>query len=285
MEKRYSPEEIKRANIEYHAKMADSYDSDQPHFRPENVQRVDGIIKNLAKRYGSGSLLDIGCGTGFILNIAKKYFERVVGIDITQAMLDKVDLSSGNIELRQAESSHMPFVDESFDVCTAYSVLHHLPKLSLTFKEVFRCLKKGGVFYADADPNYYCWREVKGLRAEERFSDVLQREVDSIRSVPSELKVKHNLSEDIVELAEFHRFIRPGIKMESVTQSLKRAGFSDVDFQYQWFLSEGYVFHNVSEEAAKHIANHLRKLLPLSRCLFKYVSFIARKQGVLTNET
>jgi len=274
--KRYPPEEIKRANIEYHSRMANSYDKEQPHYKPENVKRVENIIRDLAERCDHNSLLDIGCGTGFILNIARKYFDRVVGVDITQAMLDKVDLSSGNIELRLADSSDMPFDDESFDVCTAYSFLHHLPKLPPTLKEICRCLKKEGVFYADAEPNYYCWREIDRLAVGE-YSQVLQREIDSIRSVSDGLKTEYDLSEDIVKLAEFSRFIRRGLKRESVINSLTKAGFSKVDFEYQWFLGQGYVIHNVSEESAEHILLHLKRLLPLSRGLFKYFSFIAKK--------
>ncbi|GAJ13256.1 unnamed protein product, partial [marine sediment metagenome] len=85
MSKSYSLEEIKLANIEYHARMADSYDREQPHYKPENVKRVENIIRDLAERCDHSSLLDIGCGTGFILNIARKYFDRVVGVDITHA--------------------------------------------------------------------------------------------------------------------------------------------------------------------------------------------------------
>lgn len=276
MGRRYSPEEIKRANIEYHTKMADSYDKEQPHYRPENVKRVEGIIKDLSERCNHRSLLDIGCGTGFILNIAKKYFDWVVGIDITKATLDKVDLSGGNIELELAESSNMPFENETFDVCTAYSFLHHLPELPLTFKEVFRCLKREGLFYADAEPNYYCWKGIDKL-GEGYYSDVLQREIDSIVSISDVVKAKYDLSEDIVKLAEFQKTIRRGLKRESVINSLIKVGFSKVDFKYQWFLGQGYVIHNVSEESAEHILLHLKRLLPLSRGLFKYFSFVARK--------
>lgn len=276
MRKKYSQEEVNRANIKYHAILADSYDSEQPHYKEENIKRVDGIIRDLATRYGNRSLLDIGCGTGFILNIAKKYFNRVVGIDITQEMLDKVDLSSGNIELKLAESSGMPFGDESFDVCAAYGFLHHLLELGPTFKEVFRCLKIGGVFYADLDPNYYCWKEVNKL-GKENYSIILQREIDSMQNAHVELKNKHGLSEHTVKLAEFQKLIASGIRKEAIDETLHRVGFQQVGLEYQWFLGQGYVFHNISEEASSQIDSHLRKLLPLSRCLFKYLSFRATK--------
>ena len=276
MSEKYPPEKIKKANVEYHARMANSYDREQPHYRPENIKRVEGVIRNLAETYGNLSLLDVGCGTGFILNIAKKYFNRVVGIDITQAMLDKVDLSSGNVELRLTESSKMPFDDAAFDICTAYGFLHHLPELESTFKEIFRCLKYGGVFYADQDPNCYCWKEVDKL-GEEKYSEILQSEISSMRNIQVELKRKYDLDENIVKLAEFQKLIGGGMREESIDRTLRRVGFSEVHFEYQWFLGQGYVLHNISEEAANHIENHLRRLLPLSRNLFKYLSFVAKK--------
>jgi ubiquinone/menaquinone biosynthesis C-methylase UbiE len=276
MSNRYSPEEIKRANIVYHTRMADAYDRDQPCFSPENIQRMEEVIRNLAKRYGDGSLLDVGCGTGFIINIARRYFNRVTGVDITRAMLDKVDLSSGNIELKVADAADMPFPNESFDVCTAYGFLHHLLKLTPTFKEVYRCLKKGGVLYADQEPNYYCRREIDKLGGK-KYSEVLQGEVDHIRGIYHELKEKYGLDEETARLAEFQNLARRGMKEETILNALKKTGFSEVDFQYQWFLGQGYILHNVSEKAARDVEEHLRKLLPLSRNLFKYFSFTAVK--------
>jgi ubiquinone/menaquinone biosynthesis C-methylase UbiE len=276
MKKRYHSEEIRRANIEYHEKMADSYDEEQPHYRPENVKRVERVIKSLAEKCNHGSLLDVGCGTGFIINIARKHFDRVVGIDITQAMLDHVDLSHGNIELKLVDSSDMPFEDGTFDVCTAYSFLHHLPTLKPSLKEIFRCLKKGGLFYADLEPNYYFWRAADKLEIGE-YSPILQREVASIKCVSDEFTIKYDMSEETVKLAEFQRFFRRGLKKESVINYLTKVGFSEVDFEYQWFLGQGHVIHSISEEAAEHINSHLKTLLPLSKDLFKYFSFIAKK--------
>ena len=276
MGKRYLKKEVEQANIEYHTKMADFYDKDQPHNMPENVRRVDAMIKKLAEKCGGGLLLDIGCGTGFVLNIAKKYFDRVTGIDFTQAMLDKVDLSSGNIDLILGNASKMPFNDESFDVCTAYAFLHHLPVFDSIFREVFRCLKRGGIFATDMDPNYYCWREISRLD-KGNYSEMLQREISSIKDVYSELEGKYGFDKRTAELAEYQKAIRGGIKEESLVASLQKVGFSEVHFEYQWFLGQGWVLHNVSEEATKHIDEQLRKLLPLSRPLFKYFSLTALK--------
>jgi len=273
---KYTEDDIKRANIEYHTKLAENYDKEQPYFSLENTSRVDDVLRRLSEEYGNDTLLDIGCGTGFILSIAKKYFKKVIGIDITQAMLDKVD-TTGNVELRIADSSHMPFGNRSIDVCTAYSVLHHLPSLMPTYREIFRCLKVGGAFYADGDPNYYCWRELRKLKTN-RTSRLLRREIDSICNIPKEFKEEHGLTDETIKMAEYHRYMRCGMKQESVMQSLKKSEFSLIEFKYQWFLGEGDIYHNISPEVAKTTSEHLRELMPLSRSLFKYISFIASKE-------
>jgi len=271
-------EEIKKANIIYHAKMADLYDKEQPHYELENIKRVTKVIKNLAKNGRKNRLLDIGCGTGFIINIGKKHFDQVIGIDITKAMLDKVDLSGGDISLQLADSSNMPYQDEVFDICTAYGFLHHLPKLEPTLKEVFRCLKKGGVFYADQEPNYYFWKEIRSLRKTEVQSDIIRREVDSVCGICDTLENKFGLSERIISLAEYQKIICGGIKKEEITELLKSVGFSSITFEYQWFLGQGQLTEEASPKLIDFIENHLKECLPASKNLFKYFSFRAIKE-------
>ncbi len=276
---RHLSDEVKSANIEYHTKLADTYDKEQPYFSPENTERVDAIIKELAKRHGNGRLLDIGCGTGFILNIAKKYFNKVVGIDVTQAMLDKVDLSSGNVEVVSGDCSDMRFSSGSFNVCTAYSVLHHLSSLTPTLRGVYRCLKSGGAFYVDQEPNYYCWREVRRLFLNGHIEGLLKREIESICVIPNGFVAEHGLKKETVRLAEYGRFLKCGMRTESIEKKLKSVGFTSVSFDYQWYLGEGYVLHSISQEREKEIGDIMRALLPMSRAMFKYISFVAVKYG------
>ena len=109
------------------------------------------------------------------------------------------------------------------------------------------------------------------------YSEILQREIYSMQNVHVELKSKHGLDENTVKLAEFQKLIRGGMREEFIDEALRKAGFLGVDFEYQWVLGQGYVLHNISEEAANYVEDHLRRLLPLSRSLFKYISFTANK--------
>ena len=75
------------ANIDYHTKLVKIYEKSQPHFRPENQKKIKKLLKLFAQKTGGKELLDLGCGTGFILELAHPYFKKLVGIDITPAML------------------------------------------------------------------------------------------------------------------------------------------------------------------------------------------------------
>ncbi len=60
-----------RANQELHTVLAGSYDANEPHFRPENIAHVEGRLKELFADTSAKRMVDLGCGTGFVINIAK----------------------------------------------------------------------------------------------------------------------------------------------------------------------------------------------------------------------
>jgi len=90
------------ANKIVYAKAAEKYDDLEPHFFPENQIKVKNILKDVRQKSGP-KLLDIGCGTGFIINLAKDLFSEIHGVDISIEMLNQVDTSSGNITLHNME--------------------------------------------------------------------------------------------------------------------------------------------------------------------------------------
>lgn len=264
------------ANIAYHSALADTYDKDQPHFKQENQERVDAIIKALAQEAGNGSLVDFGCGTGFVINIAKKYFKRVAGVDITQKMLDLVDLTGGNIELFKTETSDTSLKSSEFNVCTAYGFLHHLQEPETTFKEAYRILRENGTFYADLDPNYYYWDMIRNIQDCSTDNQILSREIKSVIDKVDEISDRFHLDREVISLAEYQKIVKGGFKEEEIVALLLKAGFAHVDFNYEWYIGQAYYIHN-EPETGEMIEAYLRKLLPATRHLFKYVSFKARK--------
>lgn len=270
-------QEIVKANILVHSAMAENYDVTQPHYRPENVSRVKQIIIDLAQKTGGGSLLDLGCGTGFIINIAKKYFKRVVGVDITPAMMNLVDKRDGQIELYLADTANLPLADGRFDVCTAYTFLHHLHDLRPTLSEAYRCLRHGGLFFSDQDPNTHFWKLMDNIKNRDDLSGIVAREVASVIEAPEDVAGETGLRPEEVSLAEFQKVKRGGLDPDAVIQLMRKIGYSSARFRYEWFLGQGKVFHQQPPQDAQVIETFLREALPATRNLFKYVAFYAEK--------
>ncbi len=276
-------QKVEQANILYHTKLSRSYDLQQPHFKSENVSQVTARIKKFSTQTSGQRLLDLGCGTGFLLKLAQPYFKELYGIDITPAMLAKAKSKfslkdSRKIQLSISYSDKLKFPDNYFDMVTAYGFLHHLESLNKTFSEAYRVLRKGGVFYSDQDPNYYFWQSMNSLKDSKNLSGLLSVERDAVckmakmvRSVSGD-----NISRKIVEMAEFQK-TKGGFKEEKIRQVLNKIGFRHIHYEYTWFWQEGCVVNDLSAQAAFYFEEHLRQALPLTRHFFKYVRITAVK--------
>jgi phosphatidylethanolamine/phosphatidyl-N-methylethanolamine N-methyltransferase len=101
-----------------------------------------------AERVG-GRILEIGVGTGLTLP-GYSPGNRVIGIDLSEAMLRKArrrvtDLSLQNVEkLELMDAEHLSFPDGSFDVVVANHVISTVPNPEAALDECARMLRPGG---------------------------------------------------------------------------------------------------------------------------------------------
>lgn len=97
-------------------------------------------------------VLDLGSGAGLDVMVAAKKVGmrgRVLGIDMTPAMLEKAEanarkLGVNNVEFRLGEIEEMPVEDNSIDAVISNCVINLSPQKSQVFSEIFRVLKPGG---------------------------------------------------------------------------------------------------------------------------------------------
>jgi ArsR family transcriptional regulator len=94
-------------------------------------------------------LLDLGTGTGKMLQLLAPRASRAVGLDASHAMLavaranlEKAGLTK--VELRQADIYAPPFARGTFDLVVVHQVLHYLEDPARALREAARLLCPGG---------------------------------------------------------------------------------------------------------------------------------------------
>lgn len=277
-------QKVIEANIALHSKMSDDYSTCEPHFRAENIANVEGKLKPIFEQTNAKKMLDLGCGTGFVINIAKKYVAEIHGVDVTKAMMDKVDKSGdAKIELFQHDTGSFPAAAGTYDMVTAYSFLHHLYDVTPTLKTAFNALREGGIFYADLDPNYYFWEGVNALDRNGEYDGIVKREIEMVTYKDEDIEKNFGVDKDVFNSAEYGKNIKGGFRAEELEASLKNIGFTKVTFFYHWFIGQGLLINDeqFSKEDRFRYAEitdmYLQKALPLSKNLFKYIGFTAQK--------
>jgi len=134
---------------------------------------------------GIGRLLDIGTGTGTILDHCTHRFDLAVGVDPSLEML-RVASSKGHARLAAASLPSLPFVSNAFDAATAGFVLSHVPAIPEALAEIRRVVHPGGSAavssWASVDNLYRTiWTETL-----EEFIDADQVLEETSRLVPFE---------------------------------------------------------------------------------------------------
>ena len=267
------------ANQKVHSRLAAQYNETEPHFRPENQAKVRRRLEVLAAQAPARErMLDLGCGTGFLLNLSHDLFAKVDGIDATAAMLARVDLSPGNITVQQGVVEDLPFEDKTFDVVTAYSFLDHLADHVAMLREAFRVLKRGGKLYVDLIPNRSFWNEIYAAAPAtgRPFDAIVEREIDELVNHEQKLQDKFGIDPIDWQLTEPAKSEGKGFDASELIAQTDSVGFNS-RIEFEWYLGQAVAMHGTSMEAAQLIDDHLRRLLPVSAPLFKYLVLTATK--------
>jgi ubiquinone/menaquinone biosynthesis C-methylase UbiE len=257
--------------------MASSYNEREPHFRPENRRNVRSMLELLRSRFG-GRLLDVGCGTGFIIELAADLFDTIDGVDITPAMLARVPRSP-NVHVHEADAAALSFETGSFDVVSAYSFFHHLRDMRAVLAEAFRVLRSGGGVYIDLEPNRHFWTNIVAVQQslEPSASRLVRDEIESVCHTDDRVAREYGIPPDVFNLAEYNKAIAGGIDPAEFIALMTSCGFEQTSARYKWFAGQGKILHGVSPAAAATVDEYLQEALPLTRGLYKYLEFRAVK--------
>jgi len=105
------------------------------------------VVEPLLDAVGAGpglSLLDVATGPGYVAERAAARGSEVVGLDLSDAMLDYARDRVPGATFVHGDATALPFADSSFDAVTASFVLLHLGRPERAASEAARVLKPGG---------------------------------------------------------------------------------------------------------------------------------------------
>lgn len=134
--------------------MSDDYTQMEGYNADADLGLGCGLPTEFAKIKAGDTVIDLGSGAGndcFVARAATGETGKVIGIDFTEAMIDKAranadKLGYNNVEFRQGDIEKMPVTANVADVVVSNCVLNLVPNKDGVIKEIFRVLKAGGHF-------------------------------------------------------------------------------------------------------------------------------------------
>ena len=199
---------MKRTQVAYD-RWSETYDAEG---NPQILMEHDDVVA-LVDAHPNESILDAACGSGKYTTEFHKAGAVVVGVDFSQAMLDRAVRKHPQLTFRFADLSEpLPFDDTTFDKVNCAQALKHLSDLPAVFAEIARVLRPGGAFvFSVTHPDMF-WDDYEinskihiDIRAEadmyqHRFCDYLEAlelngfRLDRLVQIAVSDKIKHLLS-------------------------------------------------------------------------------------------
>lgn len=112
--------------------------------------KAELLLKLARKHFGQldkVKVLDIGSGVGLVDRFLKSEIKNLYGVDVEDGVVEKAKVNNPEVNYRLYDGARLPFEDNTFDMCFAINVMHHVPPgMWENFsKEMYRVLKPGGI--------------------------------------------------------------------------------------------------------------------------------------------
>lgn len=134
--------------------MDEDYSKEEGYVADANLNLGCGLPTAFAALKPGQTVVDLGSGAGndaFIAAHKVGPSGRVVGIDMTPAMIERAEINRRkvglqNVEFKFGEIENMPLDDSIADVVLSNCVINLVPDKKKAFVEIYRILKPGGTF-------------------------------------------------------------------------------------------------------------------------------------------
>ena len=121
------------------------------YFSPITKKRYHELLDQLEAYRSTNRILDLGCGYGYFLEVAKSRGWEVYGVELAREAVEVCQ--EKGIHMYHGEINDCDFEADTFDVILSIEVIEHLIDPNVLIETGKKLLKKGGLFYITT-PNF-----------------------------------------------------------------------------------------------------------------------------------
>jgi SAM-dependent methyltransferase len=116
---------------------------------PDGTDDLAAVVLEEIGPVGIGALLDVGTGTGRMIEVLGRRAQHAVGVDISTSALKLArtrvhGAGLAHVEFQRGDMYRLPSADASFDLVNLDRVLAHAARPEAALREAARTLKEGG---------------------------------------------------------------------------------------------------------------------------------------------
>src|SRR5947207_6839246 len=208
-----------------------------------STRQFIGPLLDAAEVARGMSVLDVGCGPGYVSAAVTERGAIAVGIDFSREMVGIAKRMFPQIEFREGDAQKLPFTDASFDRVLTNFALLHLAAPERACAEACRVLKPGGKF------GFTTWAHV----AENPF----------VKLVDDAIQAHANLDVGLPEGPPYYLFASPN----EFRKALERAGFDGASMSFkvhtiEWKIPSARFIFDAELKAGVRTAGLLARQTP-----------------------
>jgi ubiquinone/menaquinone biosynthesis C-methylase UbiE len=133
-------------NTRYYDAFSSTYDEGRDRGYHKLIDdQAAAIVRRVAE---GGTALEVGCGTGLVMQRVAGFAAHVRGIDVSPGML--AHARARGLDVCEGSATALPFPDGEFDVVYSFKVLAHVDAVELALAEMARVTRPGGHVVFDA---------------------------------------------------------------------------------------------------------------------------------------
>lgn len=118
---------------------------------PITLKRYEQLLEKFEPYRKTNNIIDVGCGDGFFLQVAKQKGWNVYGTEFTEKAVEVC--SAKGISMQQGPLDIANYNGIQFDVVTSFEVIEHINNPNEEIAKFNNLLRTGGIVYATT-PNF-----------------------------------------------------------------------------------------------------------------------------------